>query len=72
MLLVFLIVTSATLPAFSQQVNVTGTVRDAVSHEPLIGVTISFGNNGTVTGNDGKYNISLPAGDYTAEFSYLG
>lgn len=73
LLLVFLIVTNARLTAYSQQVDVTGTVKDAVSHEPLMGVNINFGNNnGTVTGNDGKYNISLPVGDYTAEFSYLG
>ncbi|MBK9733320.1 MAG: TonB-dependent receptor [Chitinophagaceae bacterium] len=59
--------------SIAQQSTVSGTVKDAATHETLNGVTVSFGNNnGTVTDEDGKYDISMDAGEYTIEFSYLG
>src|SRR5690606_2016477 len=50
------------LPA-KQNFTISGTVRDAETAESLPGVSIALkeGNTGTITGLDGKYELSLPA-----------
>ena len=53
---------------------VTGTVVDADTREPLIGVTVSNGDAsaGTTTDIDGRYRLELPAGAVTLTASYVG
>jgi TonB-linked SusC/RagA family outer membrane protein len=52
---------------------VSGTVTDA-SGEPLPGVsvTIKGTTTGVATGTDGRYSISLPPGEITLRFSFIG
>lgn len=57
------------------QTIVSGTVVDALSKEPLIGVTIqskSAPNTGVVTDIDGKYNFPIRASKDTLIFRYTG
>ncbi len=56
------------------QMRVTGSVVDANSNEPLIGVTIleAQTDQGTLTDLDGKFSISLTTGDPTLIFRYTG
>lgn len=51
-----------------------GYLKDSVSGEALIGANITVMNKpiGTVTNSYGFFSITLPAGFYTFEFSYLG
>ncbi len=55
------------------QHTVTGTVTDANTSEPLIGVSISVEGTtaGTITDLDGKYSISV-ASNASLQFSYIG
>lgn len=54
--------------------TITGTVRDAETHEPLIGCTILVkGNtNGTTTGPAGKYSIRVPDNNAVLVFQFVG
>ena len=54
--------------------TISGTVREAISNETLIGVTIAIQNlrTGTTTNEYGFYSITLPEGDYNLIVSYLG
>jgi hypothetical protein len=54
--------------------TVSGNVRDSKDGEDLIGVSIGIMNTstGTVTNAYGFYSISLPAGEHTLQFYYLG
>jgi len=56
------------------QRTVTGTVTDAESGEPLIGANILVvgTGTGTVTDFNGDYEIEVPEGNNTLEFSYTG
>jgi hypothetical protein len=61
--------------AFAQQnVTLSGYIRDGANGEELIGATLFVKERGAGVGANvyGFYSISLPAGDYTLEFSYLG
>jgi iron complex outermembrane receptor protein len=52
---------------------VEGTVKDAVTLEPLIGANIVLGpTKGTITDLNGKFSISVPYGDYDIITSYVG
>ena len=58
--------------------NISGTVTDA-EQTPLAGATIKFMKEGrkseiqgTTTGNDGRFTLQLPKGNYEMEVSYLG
>lgn len=57
-----------------QKYTISGTVREAVSNETLIGVTIAIQDlrTGTTTNEYGFYSITLPEGDYNLIVSYLG
>jgi TonB-linked SusC/RagA family outer membrane protein len=57
-----------------QQHNVTGTVTDATTGEPLPGVyvVIEGTTTGTVTGNDGIYSLSVPDQNGVLVFSFIG
>ncbi|MBZ4675083.1 MAG: TonB-dependent receptor, partial [Dysgonamonadaceae bacterium] len=60
--------------AFSQQLNVTGTVTEKSTGDPAIGVSVLVKGttNGTVTDINGKYNLSNVPGNATLVFSYIG
>ena len=57
-----------------QKFTISGTVREAVSNETLIGVTIAVQDlrTGTTTNEYGFYSITLPQGEYNLIISYLG
>ena len=60
--------------SFAQQ-SISGTITDADTGEPLLGVTVLVQgtNKGTVSDFDGNYFINnLDAGDYVLEVSYTG
>ncbi len=60
---------------FSQEkFTLSGTITDSTSNETLIGVNILFPSlsNGVVTNSYGFYSITLPAGTYDVQLSYLG
>ena len=65
---------SATL--FSQEkFTLSGTIKDNSNGEDLIGVTIfvkELPGIGTVTNLYGFYSITLPKGEYTFQYSYVG
>ena len=53
--------------------HIKGHVKDATTQEPLPGVTILIENTGTGTVSDqeGFYQLTLPAGDYPLLFSFI-
>ena len=58
---------------FAQQLQVKGTVVDAATAEPLIGVKVleKGTNNGTITNFDGEFSLSVPTG-VPIVISYIG
>ena len=59
--------------AMAQNAVIEGIVKDAQTHEPLISVNVVVSEFlGTVTDSDGRFQISVPAGEYTLSFHYLG
>ena len=63
----------ATVATFAQSVAVSGTVIDADSKEPLIGVSIleAGTTNGMITDLDGFFELTVGSGA-TLQFSYVG
>lgn len=55
-------------------VFITGKVRDAVTEEPLTGVTVSVAGEqqGTTSDTSGSFQLRIPAGPQTLRFAYLG
>ncbi len=70
-LLLMLIIFSASVYA---QINVTGTVKDAETKEPLPGATIVVRGStiGTTTDIDGNYSIYVTSQEDILEYSYVG
>lgn len=67
-----LVALGMTLCAFAQKPNVSGTVTDAVTGEPLIGVGVIVSTGGgTTTDIDGNYSVAAGA-DATITFNLLG
>lgn len=68
------VIDSINLASDLQQVVVTGIVKDAITGEALIGVSVVV--KGTTTGIltdiNGKFLISVPAGQTTLTFSFIG
>lgn len=63
------------LPALAQQrYTISGYVRDSTSGESLIGASIALKgtSRGVQTNTYGFYAITLPPGEYTFVFSYIG
>ena len=56
------------------QKQITGTVVDAETDEPLIGVAVRIPDTttGVLTDVNGKFLITLPAGKNSLNFSYMG
>lgn len=57
-----------------QKLIVSGSVLDRENGSPLIGATIYiFGTtSGSVSNNEGKYSLNIPAGEYLITAAYLG
>jgi hypothetical protein len=63
------------ISAFSQEkFTLSGTVTDATSNETVIGATVYIpeAQKSVVTNEYGFYSISLPAGTYTLQITYIG
>ena len=60
----FFLLAVFTLPAFAQEKSISGTVSDASTKEPLVGVTIQVAGttNGASIVFDGKFTIMVGAG----------
>src|SRR5690625_18168 len=67
-------VTKPPLAANEVQATVSGRVTDAVSGEPLVGVTVIVEGTqtGTTTDMDGFYELNVPEGSESIAFSYVG
>lgn len=63
----------ATSMAFAQK-QITGTVLDAETGEPLVGVTVRVPgtNKGVSTNADGKFSLNLPSNHKNLSFTYMG
>ena len=64
-----------TVIGFAQKGTITGTLTDKdLNNEPLpfANVVIKGTNIGVTTDETGKYTLSLEAGSYTIQFSFLG
>jgi len=58
-----------------EQYTISGYIKDASNGEALIGSTVSLRERpgtGTVTNVYGFYSLTLPQGNYTIDFAYLG
>ncbi len=60
--------------ALGQQINVTGTVTDENTLEPLVGVNILIRgeNRGAITDDQGRYSLQVPDLNAVLVFSYIG
>ncbi|MDR0815388.1 MAG: TonB-dependent receptor [Bacteroidales bacterium] len=69
-----LFLVNANLSAQERKYTISGSVRDNTNGEDLIGVSVGVLNSGlgTTTNTYGFYSISLPAGEHTLVFSYIG
>lgn len=72
LILLLLLITSGAMA--QPNYTLSGYVKDSRNGEELIGVTvlITEKNTGAITNAYGFYSITLPSGDYTVSFSYLG
>jgi len=60
--------------AMAQTVQISGTVTGSEDGLPLPGVNVTVKGTtlGAITGNDGKYTLSAPAGSQALVFSFIG
>ena len=65
-----LIVTS--LISLAQTGELRGIVTTATDRQPLVGVTVFAGKNGTKTDINGQYKLALPPGEQQVNVSYTG
>lgn len=71
----FLLLLGSSLLMAQSKYTVSGTVKQKSSGETLIGVTVVIAEQptmGVITNEYGFYSISLPKGNYTLRFSYVG
>ena len=54
--------------------EITGIVTDALTNDPLPGVTVLLkgAKTAVVTDGNGRYAITVPAGNHTLVFSFIG
>ncbi|MBK9626517.1 MAG: TonB-dependent receptor [Flavobacteriales bacterium] len=58
---------------FAQEATISGVVRDANTKQALIGVNVVYApGKGNVTDVDGRYTLSVPAGEHVLTFTYVG
>lgn len=62
------------LQAVAQKFTLSGYIKDSSSGEDLIGATVAFPEltTGTTANVYGFYSITLPAGTYKVEYTYIG
>ena len=73
--IILLFLFSSTLVLAQSKYTVSGTVKQKSSGETLIGVTVGVVEKptvGVITNEYGFYSLSLPQGNYTLRFSYIG
>lgn len=71
-LLVLLSLISFWLPSLGQQAVVNGTVRDSTQQLlPDVAISVQGEERGTITNNQGYFQLSLPPGTYDLAFSHL-
>ncbi|HUX32788.1 MAG TPA: carboxypeptidase regulatory-like domain-containing protein, partial [Gemmatimonadaceae bacterium] len=66
------ILSVASLGAQGTTGTLSGRVTDNATHQPINGATISTGTRGALTGVDGRYTMTLPAGTYTVRARMIG
>lgn len=56
------------------QSTIKGTLRDAETNEPMVGVNVAIkeSQKGTITNDKGEYSISVYHGNHTVIFSFIG
>lgn len=72
---IFLFLALACFSSHAQEkFTINGYVKDAANGESLIGATVLVReiNGGNITNVYGFYSITVPPGDYTVEYSYIG
>lgn len=74
LLISFLILTASATGQSSLKHTIKGYLRDVTSNENLVGasVIVSELGSGTVTNVYGFYSVTLPEGEYTINYSYVG
>jgi hypothetical protein len=74
--LLFILFLLTAIPAIAQKkYTISGTIKDAATGETLIGATVTIKElpqSGTATNSYGFYSLTVPAGDYTLLFTYIG
>lgn len=60
------------LQAWAQPLSIKGIVRDSLTQEPLVGVSVRVGEMGTRTRLNGEYSLTIPKGITKVVFSYTG
>ena len=75
-LLLFFCIAFTAVSAFGQKnATISGTIRDNVTGETLIGASIrikELPQKGTATNSYGFYSITAPEGEYTLIYTYIG
>lgn len=75
LLLIFMLLLTSTAPLFADDnITISGYVKSAETGEGLIGSTIYVEElkTGTATNSYGFYSLTLPKGNYTVRYSYIG
>ncbi len=56
----------------NKRVQISGTVKDSKSNDPVSGVNVVVSGGGSaLTAPDGRYQFTVPAGDYVVSYKYL-
>ena len=71
-LLLPVIILLFSVTAFSQTAQITGTIRDADTKDPLNGASVKFDKTrGAISDPSGKFVINIPAGERELTFSFI-
>ncbi len=73
-IIIAILLTFICLWVTGQQATINGYVKDATNGEVLIGATVLIKgtSKGTITNPYGFYSLSVPPGEYTIQYNYLG
>ncbi|MES2621379.1 MAG: TonB-dependent receptor [Bacteroidota bacterium] len=72
-LLLFIISFLSVHSGFTQNAEISGTVKESGTNEPLFAASVKYEKTkGVITDAVGKYTLSLPAGEYEISFSSIG